>query len=62
MAKISASFHCMICKQKLNFPDNLDIVEFMILILQFYKVHGLCESVQSIEKKEIKQKGRRGKR
>lgn len=44
-AQISSNFSCMVCKQNLNFPNDLDITSFIILILQFYKSHGLCENL-----------------
>ena len=46
MAKVSSHFQCMICKQRLNFPNNVEIVDFIILVLNFYKIHGLCESLE----------------
>lgn len=45
MAKVASSFHCIICKQKLNFPNDTQIVDFIILILQFYKIHETCEGL-----------------
>lgn len=50
MAKIASSFKCIICKQPLNFPQDVSITDFVILMLQFYKVHELCESLENKEK------------
>lgn len=50
MAKISSSFQCMICKQPLNFPKNISIVEFTILMLQFWNNHELCEKSENESK------------
>lgn len=43
MARISSAFKCMVCEKKLEFPNNLQIVDFVILLLQFYKDHDICE-------------------
>ena len=47
MAKVSSSFKCVICKEPLNFPNNTGIVDFMILILQFYRDHDRCEKLEA---------------
>lgn len=63
MAKINSSFQCMICKQPLNFPNDIGIIDFVILLLQFYKNHELCENLEpKKEKPEIKQAVRRKKK
>lgn len=58
MAKISSSFNCMICKNPLNFPNDIDITDFIIVLLQFYKTHEACEKApaQITSKKEISMK------
>lgn len=60
MAKIASSFKCLICKQPLNFPENIGIVEFIIIMLQFYKTHELCETLENrdFEKKDVKVKSK----
>lgn len=45
MAKVQSSFLCLICKQPLDFKDNIDIVDFMVMLLRFYKTHDLCENI-----------------
>jgi hypothetical protein len=59
MAKISSSFKCILCKVTLHFPNDISIVDFIILILQFYKNHEICESqisMNSAEKVQEKKK------
>ena len=56
MAKISSSFKCMLCKEPLNFPNNISIVDFMILVLNFYKTHDQCEIDASQNKIDSKLK------
>jgi len=57
MARIRSSFVCMICSQPLNFPNNIGVVEFLILILQFYNAHELCEKTLSAQQlKKFEQK------
>lgn len=46
MAKVASSFKCMICQQRLAFPDNCQVIDFMILMMQFYRDHERCESIQ----------------
>lgn len=46
MSKVSSHFSCILCKQKLNFPPNTNITDFIILILQFYKNHEICEQAE----------------
>lgn len=55
MAKLSSSFHCMICKQRLNFPPNIKITDFVILMLQFNNNHDLCENMENAPKLEAKE-------
>lgn len=59
MAKIASSFKCMVCKQPLNFPKDTSIVDFVIMLLQFHKMHDLCENLgtqSSLPQKEQKTK------
>lgn len=67
MAKIASSFKCLICNQPLNFPNDISIIEFVIILLQFYRTHDLCENLakpKTLEKDKeqgklrIKKKGR----
>lgn len=43
MARVKSHFKCMLCNQVLHFPKDIGIVDFMVLILQFYKNHEICE-------------------
>lgn len=43
MAKIASSFKCLICKNPLNFPNDISIIEFIVMLLQFYQTHEVCE-------------------
>lgn len=55
MAKIASSFKCIICNQPLNFPNDISIIEFVIILLQFYRTHDLCENLgkpKALEKEE----------
>lgn len=47
MAKIASSFQCVICQQYLNFGKDIEMTDFIILLLQFHKIHTLCEMLQS---------------
>lgn len=58
MAKISSAFKCLICNQPLNFPNDTDITDFIILMLQFYKMHNLCENL-SVKKDKVIQAAKR---
>lgn len=46
MAKIKSSFECLVCKQPLDFPNAIDIADFIVLFIQFYKIHNLCENLE----------------
>jgi len=52
MAQIASSFKCLVCGKPLLFPENIDITEFTILFLQFYKTHDACEKAD--KNKELK--------
>lgn len=52
MAKIKSYFRCMICEQPLIFPDDMGIIDFIIVILQFYKNHEICE-IMSLKQEEL---------
>lgn len=45
MAKIESNNACLICKEKLKFPQNTSELDFVILILQFVKDHDKCEKL-----------------
>lgn len=45
MAKVACSFRCMICEDRLQFPDAIELSYFLILIQKFYEKHDLCEVV-----------------
>lgn len=69
MAKIASSFKCLLCNQPLNFPNDISIIEFTIILLQFYRNHELCESLgnkpnvedTALKAKAIIKKGRKKK-
>lgn len=62
MAKIASAFKCILCKEPLNFPNDISIVDFMILVLQFYKNHEVCEAAPPVVEKKIKAVVKRKKR
>lgn len=46
MAKIKSSFECLICEESLNFPNSVEIADFVVLLIQFYKAHQVCERLE----------------
>lgn len=53
MAKVSAAFQCLVCKSPLQFPQDIDIIQFMIHILQFYRVHEICDVDNKAQPKAV---------
>lgn len=50
----------MVCKQPLSFPNDIGIADFVVLMIQFYKIHDLCENLarqNTPAKKIVKKKG-----
>lgn len=56
MSQVKSHFSCVICKQVLNFPPDTSIVDFVILFLQFFKSHEICEQSQKAAAAEAKMK------
>lgn len=53
MAQIKSHFKCQVCNEILKFPNDTNIVEFMIIMLEFYRTHDKCESIL-LKLKELK--------
>ncbi len=44
MAAIKSSFACKICDVEMALPkNNLDMLDFIAILIQFYKNHDICE-------------------
>ncbi len=57
MAQIKSSLTFMICKKPLNFPNDIGVIDFMILMMQFYVENEKCEvilkEIQKAQEKDI---------
>lgn len=42
MARVKIGFECIDCKELLKIPENSDIVNFLIALLEFYRDHNKC--------------------